>query len=303
MIADKLKIGDTIGIVAPSEPITEEYKKYLNNSIKIFENMGFKIKLSKNIYSNTWGYSSTPEEKASDINDMFADKEVKAIISAVGGNNSFNILGLIDYENIKSNPKIICGYSDATNYLNAIYTKTGLITYHHLEMIDLGAKKEKEFHLNQFKKALMEGTLGEIEKNKPYKSMQKGIAEGIIVGGNVPSMCNLLNTEYFPDLTNKILFLEVYSKSTSFSLADKYIAQLRYHGVFDKIKGLWIGHYHGDTENIKIEDVFMRNLKGYNFPILKCDDFGHDCENVVIPIGSKVRLDANNCKVEILEEK
>ena len=303
MVPNKLKIGDTIGVIAPSKPITEEYKLYTNKSIKIFEDMGFKIKLSKNIYKNTYGYSATPEEKASDINEMFSNKDVKAIISAVGGDNSFNCLGLIDYENIKKNPKIICGYSDATNYLEAIYTKTGLITYHHAEMIDLGRKSEKDFQLSQFRKVLIDGTLGEVDKNKPYKSLQKGVVEGILVGGNVPSMVTLLNTEYFPDLTDKILFLEVYSRSTDFDLADRYLGVLKYHGVFDKIKGLWIGHYHGDTEDMKIEDVFMRNLKGYDFPILKCDDFGHDCENIVIPIGSKVRLDANNCKVEILEEK
>ncbi|MBQ2916950.1 MAG: LD-carboxypeptidase [Clostridia bacterium] len=303
MVPNKLKIGDTIGVIAPSKPITEEYKLYMNKSIKIFEDMGFKIKLSKNIYKNTYGYSATPEEKASDINEMFSNKDVKAIISAVGGDNSFNCLGLIDYENIKKNPKIICGYSDATNYLEAIYTKTGLITYHHAEMIDLGRKSEKDFQLSQFRKVLIDGTLGEVDKNKPYKSLQKGVVEGILVGGNVPSMVTLLNTEYFPDLTDKILFLEVYSRSTDFDLADRYLGVLKYHGVFDKIKGLWIGHYHGDTEDMKIEDVFMRNLKGYDFPILKCDDFGHDCENIVIPIGSKVRLDANNCKVEILEEK
>ena len=302
MRAEKLKRGDTIGIIAPSEPITEKYKEYMKKSIKIFEDMGFKIKLSKNIYKNTYGYSATPEEKASDINDMFSDKEVKAIISAVGGDNSFNCLGLIDYENIKRNPKIICGYSDATNYLEAIYTKTGLITYHHLEMIDLGRKAKKDFELSQFKKVLIDGTLGEVDKNSKYITLQKGCVEGIIVGGNVPSMVTLLNTEYFPDLTDKILFLEVYATSTDFDLADRYIGLLKYHGVFDKIKGLWIGHYHGDTEDTKIEDIFMRHLKEYDFPILKCDDFGHDCEKVVIPIGSKVKLDANNCKVIILEE-
>ena len=302
MRAEKLKRGDTIGIIAPSEPITEEYKEYMKKSIKIFEDMGFKVKLSKNIYKNTWGYSATPEEKASDINDMFSDKEVKAIISAVGGDNSFNCLGLIDYENIKRNTKIICGYSDATNYLEAIYTKTGLITYHHLEMISLGRMLKKDFELSQFKKTLIDGTLGEVDKNSKYITLQKGCSEGIIVGGNVPSMVTLLNTEYFPDLTDKILFLEVYASSTDFDLADRYIGLLKYHGVFDKIKGLWIGHYHGDTEDTKIEDIFMRHLKEYDFPILKCDDFGHDCEKVVIPIGAKVRLDADNALVTILEE-
>lgn len=302
MRAEKLKKGDTIGIIAPSKPINDEYKAYMKNSIKIFEDMGFKIKLSKNIYKNTWGYSATPQEKASDINDMFSDKEVKAIISAVGGDNSFNCLGLIDYENIKRNPKIICGYSDATNYLEAIYAKTGLITYHHLEMIDLGRMLKNDFELGQFKKTLIDGTLGEVDKNSEYKILQKGCVEGIIVGGNVPSMVTLLNTEYFPDLTDKILFLEVYASSTDFDLADRYIGLLKYHGVFDKIKGLWIGHYHGDTENTKIEDIFMRHLEEYDFPILKCDDFGHNCEKVVIPIGAKVRLDANNALVTILEE-
>lgn len=303
MVADKLNFGDTIGVIAPSEPITQESNKYMQNGIKIFEDMGFKIKLPNNIYKNTYGYSATPEEKASDINEMFSDKEVKAIISAIGGDNSFNCLGLIDYENIKKNPKIICGYSDATNYLNAIYTKTGLITYHHAEMVDLGRKPEKDFQLKQFKKVLVDGKLGEIDKNKSYKSLQKGVAEGIIVGGNVPSMVTLLNTEYFPDLTDKILFLEVFSRSTDFALADRYLGVLKYHGVFDKIKGLWIGHYHADSEDMKIEDVFMRNLKDYDFPIIKCDDFGHDCENIVIPIGAKVRLDAENCKVTIIEEE
>ena len=303
MKPERLKKGDTIGIIAPSNPITERYKEYLNNSIKIFENMGFNIKLSPNIYKNTWGYSATPEEKASDINDMFADKEVKAIISAMGGDNSFNCLGLIDYENIKKNPKIICGYSDATNYLEAIYTKTRLITYHHLEMVDLGKKLNREFELKQFKKTLIDGTIGNIDKNSQYKVLKKGCTEGIIVGGNVPSIVTLLNTEYFPDLTDKILFLEVYSKTTNFELTDRYIGLLKYHGVFDKIKGLWIGHYDADTENTKIEDIFMRHLKEFDFPIIKCDDFGHDCDKIVIPIGAKVKFDANNELVTILEEK
>ncbi len=303
MKPERLKKGDTIGIIAPSNPITERYKEYLNNSIKIFENMGFNIKLSHNIYKNTWGYSATPEEKASDINDMFADKEVKAIISAMGGDNSFNCLGLIDYENIKKNPKIICGYSDATNYLEAIYTKTGLITYHHLEMVDLGKKLNREFELKQFKKTLIDGTIGNIDKNSQYRVLKKGCTEGIIVGGNVPSIVTLLNTEYFPDLTDKILFLEVYSKTTNFELTDRYIGLLKYHGVFDKIKGLWIGHYDADTENTKIEDIFMRHLKEFDFPIIKCDDFGHDCDKIVIPIGAKVKFDANNELITILEEK
>ena len=56
------------------------------------------------------------------------------------------------------------------------------------------------------------------------------------------------------------------------------------------------------TELAKFEDVIKNNLKDNDFPILKCNDFGHNCENVLIPVGAKVRLDAKDCKVEILEE-
>ena len=170
-------------------------------------------------------------------------------------------------------------------------------------MVDLGKKLNREFELKQFKKTLIDGTIGNIDKNSQYRVLKKGCTEGIIVGGNVPSIVTLLNTEYFPDLTDKILFLEVYSKTTNFELTDRYIGLLKYHGVFDKIKGLWIGHYDADTENTKIEDIFMRHLKEFDFPIIKCDDFGHDCDKIVIPIGAKVKFDANNELITILEEK
>lgn len=79
IIPNKLKIGDTIGVVAPSSPIIGENIEELQQAKKIVEKSGFKVKLSKNLYSNTNGYSSTPREKAEDINEMFKDKKVKMI--------------------------------------------------------------------------------------------------------------------------------------------------------------------------------------------------------------------------------
>lgn len=105
-----------------------------------------------------------------------------------------------------------------------------------------------------------------------------------------------------PEVTDKILFLEAYATSIPLELVDCYLSVLKYHKVFDKIKGLWIGHYHEDTETVKLEDIVMNNLQEYKFPILKCDDFGHDCEDILIPICGKIRLDATNCEVEILEK-
>ena len=118
ILPQSLKIGDTIGVIAPSNPIIGENIDEINKAKEIVEKDGFKIKYSKNLFSNTNGYSSTAKEKAEDINEMFADKEVKMIWCAKGGENSNSTFEYIDYELIKQNPKIICGYSDITSLTN-----------------------------------------------------------------------------------------------------------------------------------------------------------------------------------------
>ena len=79
IIPNKLKIGDTIGVVAPSNPIIEENIEEVKKAKEIVEKSGFKVKFSKNLFSNTNNYSATAKEKANDINEMFEDKEVKMI--------------------------------------------------------------------------------------------------------------------------------------------------------------------------------------------------------------------------------
>ena len=125
IIPEKLKIGDTIGVIAPSSPIIGDNVEELNQAKKIIENLGFKVKYSKNIFSNTNNYSATAKEKADDINEMFADKDIKMIWCAKGGNNSNSTFEYINYDNIKRNPKIICGFSDITSLTNMITEKTG----------------------------------------------------------------------------------------------------------------------------------------------------------------------------------
>ena len=129
IIPEKLNKGDVIGVVAPSSPIIGDNIEEIERAKSIIENLGFKVKFSKNLFSNTNGYSSTAKEKAEDINEMFSDKAVKMIWCAKGGNNSNSTFEYLDFENIKRNPKIICGYSDITSLTNIITAKTGLVTF------------------------------------------------------------------------------------------------------------------------------------------------------------------------------
>ena len=296
-----LNKGDTIGIVSPSAPITDELKEQFNNGLKVLENMGFNILLSKNVFSNSLGYSASINEKIEDLHEMFKNKDVKAIICSQGGQNSNTILPYLDYELIKNNPKIIFGISDATALLNAIYTKTRIITYHQNDLIwGMGIEANKD-EMEDFKLRLVDGQKGEIKHfTDSWKCLRKGICEGTLVGGNLSTLVKILNTEYCPDFKNCILFLEEFAEESPLDEVDSKINILKQQGVFNQIKGLWIGYYEKDTEKAKYEDVVMNNVKEYKFPILKCNDFGHNCSNVVIPIGAKARLIADKCKVELL---
>ena len=296
-----LKKGDTIGIVSPSAPITDELKEQFNNGLKVLKDMGFNIILSKNVFSNSLGYSASINEKIEDLHEMFKNENVKAIICSQGGQNSNTILPYLDYELIKNNPKIIFGISDATALLNAIYTKTKMITYHQNDLIwGMGIAVNKK-EMEDFKLRLVEGQKGEIKHfTDSWKCLKKGNCEGTLVGGNLSTLVKLLNTEFCPDFKDSILFLEEFAEESPLDEVDSKINILKQQGVFNQIKGLWIGYYEKDTEKVKYENVVMNNVKEYKFPILKCNDFGHNCSNVVIPIGKRARLIADECRVELL---
>ena len=129
MLPRSIKPGDTIGVIAPANVILEKDEEYIAKSTKLFEDLGYKVKFGKYVRENSLGYGATAKQKAEDINNMFADEEIKAIICVKGGEDSNTTFDYIDYELIKKNPKIICGFSDITSITNAIYNKTDLITF------------------------------------------------------------------------------------------------------------------------------------------------------------------------------
>ncbi len=184
IVPNRLNIGDTIGVCAPSNPIINENIEELKRAKEIVESKGFKVKFSKNIYSNSNKYSASAKEKADDLNSLFGDDEVKMIWFAKGGSNSNTIFEYLDYELIKNNPKIICGYSDLTSITNIIYEKTGLVTFNGTNFKTI-ATDETDF---SFMEALNRFVKGSKEIGKTsfgYKTINPGQAEGELIGGNL----------------------------------------------------------------------------------------------------------------------
>ena len=269
---------------------------------EIVEKDGFKVKFSTHLFSNTCGYSATAKEKAEDINEMFADKEVKMIWCAKGGNNSNSVFEYIDYELIKQNPKIICGYSDITSLTNMIAQETSLITFSATNFKTI-ATDETDFSYKEAINRFVNGSLEfGMEENDKYQTIQEGTAEGELIGGNLFLTKGVSAGKYSVNFKDKILFLEELGFESPPQVVSNSLYFLKQNGVFDNIKGLWIGNYESST-GVTLEKIIKDVLEDkYNFPIIKSNNFGHIEAKTVIPIGAKARIDTTKeIKIELLE--
>lgn len=304
MIPTKLKKGDTIGVIAPSNYIEKDDLEYINASIALMEASGFKVKFGKYVFEDTLGYGTSPEKRAADINWAFKDDEVKAIMCVKGGEDSNTTLDYIDYEMIKKHPKIICGFSDNTSILNAIHKKTGLVTYHGPTFKSL-TSWETGYAYKQFVKTFVEDTRSLImgEPEDEYTTIQAGQATGELVGGNLSLFTKLVCGKYAVNVQDKILFLEELGFEAAPEMVNSNIYYLKQNGVFDRIAGLWIGNYEHPSK-VSIEKI-IKNAIGdeYKFPIIKSDNFGHIDKKIIIPIGTKAEINTNEkIKIKLVEK-
>lgn len=302
LIPNKIKKGDTIGVVAPSNPIINENIEEIEKAKKIIEKLGYKVKFSKNLFSNTLEYSSTPKEKAEDINEMFKDKEVKMIWCAKGGFNSNSTFEYLNYETIKKNPKIICGYSDITSLTNIITQKTGLITFSGTNFKTI-ATDETQYSLEEILKRFEKASLEIGKKGEKYEIIQQGQAEGTLIGGNLNLTHGMIEGKYALDFTNKILFIEELGIETNPAMVSNFLYYMKQNEIFDKIKGIWIGNYEHES-GITLEKIISDVLDTkHKFPIIKSNNFGHTETKTVIPIGTKAKIDTTKeIKIELTEK-
>ena len=283
-----------ITVIAPSSNLKKENEEDIQKSINECQKLGLKVKISK------YAYSSTPskEEKIEDLETAFKDKATKIIICAKGGAFCKYLIDKINYDIIKENPKIFGGVSDATFLLNAIYAKTGIITFH---MSDFKHLYMDKYNLKCFEEMFIKRKTKIIPQNTKWYTLKEGIGNGTLIGGNLTCLTMLSDTDYFPKDKKIILFLEEVQSASSKEGIVKNINKLKEKNLFDKVEGLLISDYTND-ENLKFEDILLKELSDYNFPIVKCHDFGHNKINCILPVGAEVTLDGFHSKLIIDEE-
>lgn len=303
MLAKKLKVGDTIGVVCPSKKIEEEDIKIIKETEKFLKHQGYNIKYGKNVFKNTTGYGASAKEKANDINSMYTDKNITAILSLCGGFNSNTIYEYLDLEKIKNNNKIICGYSDATSYINYIVEKTGNIGFigpNFKTLCQIKENSENKRDINYCYKEFIDhvccANTNLSKSDDKFITIKKGESEGKLMGGNLSLISELIGKLNFK---NKILFLEEFSLETPTELVSNYLYNLKQAGVFNQINGLWLGNYDGE---FPIEKILLDTLENcnINFPIIKSNNFGHTRRIMTIPLNVAAKI--KNGKIEIVEK-
>ena len=310
IVPEKLKKGDEIRVVAPAQSIKLPFitKEFVDNGIRNLEQMGLKVSFGKHIEESDSFDSTSIANRIEDLHDAFADKNVKAVMTVIGGFNSNQLLEYIDYELIKRNPKILVGYSDITALQNAIFRKTGMITYSGPHFFSFGYPHDLNYTRDYFIKCLFESkpfglkpsnsstewsskerkTLS--HENKGIWAMRKGKARGRIIGANLCTFNLLQGTEFMPSIKNSILFIEDDDGSNDV-LFDRDLQSLLHQPHAKEIRGIVIGRMQSDTAITKevLEQIISTKNIG-NIPILANVDFGHTYPMITFPIGGTASL-------------
>jgi muramoyltetrapeptide carboxypeptidase len=305
-----LKQGDTIGLVCPAH--SAFIKEDVQIAIESLEVLGFKVKKGEHMFDRYGYLAGTDQDRATDINKMFADKSVNGIMAMHGGWGCARILPLLDYKTIERNPKVFIGYSDITALLVGIYTKTGLVTFHG----PVGSSSWNSFSVENFKNLLIEGKA--VQMTNPVKkgdnlvqtddriyTINKGTATGRLIGGNLTVLSHILGSPYTPDFRGSILFLE--DVGEDIYRMDRMITQLKLAGILNQISGFVFGKCtdcppsKGGYGSLTMEDIFEDHIKPLKIPAFSGSMIGHIRDKFTVPVGLEATIDAGVGSITLSE--
>lgn len=293
----KLLPGDTIALIAPSEPVdrddVQKTKEYL-------ESLGYKLKLGKHLFYKIGDYTAgTIEDRVEDLNWAFSDPDIKAIFVSQGGYAADQILDQIDYEKIKANPKIFVGYSDATTLQLAFLAKAGLVSFNGPN--GAGLHEMGEYTATNMWQVLSGEVVTKIppaSENK-WEVIRSGKGKGMLIGGNLDCICSMLGTNYDPfrelDGQKIVLFWE--EDETAYNDIIRDMFQLKNAGVFAKCEGMIVGRITNSSEEggyvgvPELRYTLLQMARAYDFPILWNVDFGHVKNKITIAQGAMGEID------------
>lgn len=296
----RLKLGDTIGLVSPASSINKADLKYIKF---VLNQLGLKVKNSA-IVLDEYGYLAGSDiNRANDINRMFADPSVQAILATNGGWGSGRILSLLNYNLIQNNPKVLIGYSDITALLLGIYSQTQLITFHGLVGISVWNQFSVEYLQRLFYQR--EKILFQNSSQIQVETIYPGIATGRLIGGNLSILTALVGTPYLPNLKNTILFVEDIGEDIY--RIDRMLTHLKLSGILNQLSGFIFGQCtrctkgEGNEPSLTLWQVLLDQIKPLEIPAWYGSMIGHIRNKFTLPIGIEVEINAEKGTIQMLE--
>lgn len=287
---ERLKAGDLIGLTAPAGIIYEESE--FERMRSVLEDFGFRVRFGKHVKSRHGYLSGTDQERASDLNRMFADPEIKGILAVRGGWGCARILPHLDFKVIARNPKVYCGFSDNTTLHHALSAYSGLLSFHGPN----GNSDWTDLTKQSFKSVVMDAEASVFKSNSDLITLFRGKAAGRLIGGNLSILTTTLGTPYQPDFKESILFVEDIGENTY--KIDRMMSHLARAGALSGISGFVFGKCTdcsaGSAPTFSLVEVLKHHLGPLGIPAIFNADIGHEEDNFTIPCGGMGELDANS---------
>lgn len=285
----RLEPGDTIGIVAPASPFDADL---FDGGIKTLESMGYRIHIPDGLFKRVGYLAGCDAHRADLIHRLISDQSIKALVCARGGYGSMRLLPLLDFSLIQNNPKIFIGLSDISAMLTAIYSKTGLVTFHGPMVTTLSNASQKT--REALKAAISPDQPHELEMENGI-TIRSGSASGRVCGGNLTTLNHLLGTPFAPDFKGHLLFLE--DRGEKPYRLDRMLVQMKQADCFRHLSGLILGDFINCGSKQEILQIFTEAFGDASIPIIAGCEAGHGKQNLTIPFGLEATLDADNCKL------
>lgn len=316
----KLKSGDEIRVIAPSRSlaiISQETRKIANRR---FEELGLKLSFGKHVEEVDAFGSSSLVSRLEDFYDAFADPNVRGILTVVGGFNSNQLLPGINWEIVRSNPKIFCGFSDITALSNSILAKTGLVAYSGTHYSTFGMELHFDYVLEYFRRCLMTEEPFEVQpisewtddawfinqqdrhpvKNEGWWVINEGSAQGSIRGGNLCTFNLLQGTEFMPSLEGSLLFVEDDAESLPHHFDRDFVSLIQQPG-FNGVRGIVIGRFQPGSKMSRqlLTELIRAKTELQAMPIIANVDFGHTNQLITYPIGGEAEIEVRKARSQI----
>jgi muramoyltetrapeptide carboxypeptidase len=283
-----LRPGDAVALVSPAGPVAEAR---VQAAVRELTAWGLRPRVYPHALGREGFLAGTDEHRASDLNDALADPQIRAVLCNRGGYGVQRILEHLDYDAVRRDPKLVAGFSDITALHAALWTHTGLVCVHGPVAAQLD---HPERYAASLKYALMSNEPVQVkaDASEPTFSVRtSGIAEGILLGGNLSMLCSSVGTPFMPNLDGAVLLIEDVGEAPY--RVDRLLTHLRNCGILQRVAGIAVGQFTEPGEGNVIPSVLTERLYDLGVPVLGGLSIGHGHHNIAVALGAHAVLDAN----------